>query len=823
MHEWGPAAGPVPARGPARPAVPPRPVPVPDPYSTPLPADLLGETHRGPGLWEALRNWKWLVLLLTLVGGGLGYLAFLKQDPVYVSRALLRVERDALPGAEDVTNEKRGVGDRAQELRSQAVLAEALLSENLAQRPEFADSQSAMGQIAKRMEVVRLPDSDILDITYFGESREEPQAVLSAVLDAYQQFLAAGFGGRVKEILEYIRTARTELAAELATLREEYRLMKEKSPLVRGENGMVSPHDAEMRRYGAERDALRVQIARNKSRIDSLTEARGVVGNEAALSLLVKDFQDQDGSEPPKDLQIRDELFPLIRMEQELIQRYGPRHPDVSRVRAQIKATEEHLKDYLGDAVPKTPTELLDLYVKKLELELGTLGAEAAALDRRFEEERALAAADGNEELRLNTLGKEIAEKEALFTGINGKLNELGLTPEDVQGFSVRLLERPGPAYESQAAMPLFAGAGAAAGFLLGFGIAFLLTSLDSRFVNAADIKAATGAAVLAHTPVISPKVKRKKRTGPPLAGADDFVTQEASPTLLAVHPENDPGGRYMEAMRRARAGLFFAGEGGDVQVVQVTSPSPEDGKSTTAANLAVAAADSGRRTLLMDCDLRRPVQHTLFGIDPEAPGVVEVMFGEVELDDALRDVGVDGLSVLPCGKPPANASELLDSGHFAEFVEMLRGKFDLILIDSPPVLAVADPLSIAPRADRVILAMRLDRKTRERVESVVNQLEAAGGTLAGTIVTGVEAAETEKGAYKYDSYAGYAYAAGKTDPYAQKKYASYRGQQYDRARTKRPRATSRGVVRPNVPAGPEEGERDRRAARESRQTVAAE
>ena len=132
----------------------------------------------------------------------------------------------------------------------------------------------------------------------------------------------------------------------------------------------------------------------------------------------------------------------------------------------------------------------------------------------------------------------------------------------------------------------------------------------------------------------------------------------------------------------------------------------------------------------------------------------------------------------------------------------MLRGKFDLILVDSPPVLAVSDPLTIAPRVDRVILAMRLDRKTRERVESVVNQLEAAGGTLAGTIVTGVEAAETEKGAYKYDSYAGYAYAAGKSDPYAQKKYDSYRGQQYDRARTKRPRATSRGVVRPNVPAG---------------------
>ena len=236
---------------------------MPDSFSTPLPADLLGEADSGPGLWEALRNWKWLVLLLTLVGGGLGYLAFLKQDPVYVSRALLRVERDAMPGADDLSSEKRGVGDRAQEIRSQTVLAEALLSENLAQRPEFADSRSAMGDIAKRLEIQRLPDSDILDITYSGESPEEPQAVLTAVVDAYQQFLTAGFGGRIKEALEIIRTARTELVADLAKLREEYARMKQNSPLVRGENGMVvSPHDAEMRRYGRERDELEVKIAR---------------------------------------------------------------------------------------------------------------------------------------------------------------------------------------------------------------------------------------------------------------------------------------------------------------------------------------------------------------------------------------------------------------------------------------------------------------------------------------------------------------------------------------------------------------------------------
>ena len=773
---------------------------MPNSLATPLPADLFGDggAQAGPGLWETFRRHKWLILLLTVVGGGLGYLAFMKQEPVYVSTARVRVERDAMPGTDEVDDAgDLGVGTRVQEVISQRVLLDAITAKNLAQRPEFADEKSAFGAIVDRLEVERLPDSDILELSYFGETEEEPQVVLSAVTDAYQKFLTAGFGSRVGTMLEYINQARGELDTELADLRETYREMREKSPLVRGENGMVSPHEAEMQRYGQERDALQVKIERNRARIDAIRTARERTGNDAALALLVEDFQNEDGTtRPSKELQIRDELFPLQQQEQELITRYGPRHPEVTAIRSRIKALETFLAEQLGDDdVPKSAAELLDLYVKKLELELETVGAEALALNERFEKERAAAAEDGNEELKLNTLGKRIEQKEAIFATINTKLNELNITPDDVKGFSVRMLAQPGPGSVSEAAMPLFAGAGAAAGFLLGFGIAFLLTALDRRFATVSDLREVTGAPVLAHTPVISPKVKRMKRDGATLEGADEFVTAAASPTLLAVHSRLDARGRYVEACRRIRAGLFFSSRGGDLKVVQVTSPSPEDGKSTTAANMAVVIADSGRRTLLLDCDFRRPTQHALFGIDGDAPGAVDVLTGEAELEDCLRDVGVDGLHVLPCGSKPGNASELLDSDHFADFLSVLREKFDFIIVDSPPVLAVSDPLTIAPRTDGVVMVMRLDGKTRDRVRSVVNQLERVGANVLGTVVTGVAAASTEDGAYKYDSYGGYAYACGAPEADQEKKYDRYRapGPEADRKRVKRPRATFRG------------------------------
>ena len=767
----------------------------------PLPADPFGESGAaaGPGLWDTFSRHKWLILLTTAVGGGLGYLAFLKQEPVYVSAAQVRVEQDAMPGDDDLQAGEIAVDTRAAEITSEAVLGPAITGNNLFQRPEFADEPSAMAAILDRLQVERVPETDILRLFYQGESPEEAQEVLDAVTKSYQSYLTSGFGERAKTVLEYIRQARGELDEDLKTMRDDYMRMKEDSPLVRGEDGMVSPHDAEMQRYGEQRNQLRVRIERNQARLKQIDEARRDGSNEAALALLVANYQAEDGSGAPStEVQIMDELFPLIQQERVLASRYGDRHRELFDLRQRIAALEDHLEEKLGgNYVPRTNGELLDLYVRKLRLDLGITAAELAELDNRFEEERKLAAADGSEELKLNTLDKQIAEKEALFHTINDQLNKLNLTPEDVKGFSVRILSPPGPGTVSEAAMPLFAGSGAAAGFLLGFGVAFLLVSFDKRFASVADLQEVTGAPVVAHTPVISGRAKKVRPTHRRLEGADEYVVAPPDPTMLTIHPEYDAGGRYVEACRRIRASLFFASRGNPLKVVQMTSPSPEDGKSTTAANLAVVIADSGRRTLLLDCDFRKPKQHTLFGIDPNAPGAADILSGGADLADCVREVGVDGLHVLPCGSIPGNASELLDADVFSDFLDMLQERYDFIVIDSPPVLAVADPLMIASRADGVLMSMRLDGKTRARVRSVVTQLERVGANLLGTVVTGVASGSTGEGPYKYDSYGGYAYACGKTEPEVEKKYERYRlaAGPADRVTTRRPKATIRATA----------------------------
>jgi polysaccharide biosynthesis transport protein len=144
------------------------------------------------------------------------------------------------------------------------------------------------------------------------------------------------------------------------------------------------------------------------------------------------------------------------------------------------------------------------------------------------------------------------------------------------------------------------------------------------------------------------------------------------------------------------RTALYFNTRGGGHKVVQVTSPNPGDGKTTLASNLAVAIANSGKRTLLVDADFRRPRVHKMFGIS-DSTGLSEVMNGTVELADAIQEPEIENLSILVCGKRPANPAELLTSSQFQQLIEVVREKYEFVIVDTPPILAVTDPLAVAP------------------------------------------------------------------------------------------------------------------------------
>ena len=193
---------------------------------------------------------------------------------------------------------------------------------------------------------------------------------------------------------------------------------------------------------------------------------------------------------------------------------------------------------------------------------------------------------------------------------------------------------------------------------------------------------------------------------------------------------------------------------------LMVTSANPGDGKTLLAANLAISIAQSGRKVLLLDGDLRRPRVHQLFGVNVEV-GVSSVVSGQVDPPEAVQQTAVENLSVVACGPLPVNPAELLTAPEFEQCLQYYREQFDFVIVDCPPLLAVADPCIIAPLVDGVILTVRIARDRRTQVLRSKELLEGVNANVLGVVVNGADT--VTEGGYGYGryGYGNYGYTSG--------------------------------------------------------------
>jgi capsular exopolysaccharide synthesis family protein len=267
----------------------------------------------------------------------------------------------------------------------------------------------------------------------------------------------------------------------------------------------------------------------------------------------------------------------------------------------------------------------------------------------------------------------------------------------------------------------------------------------DRTFRSPEEVRRTLRLPLLGHVPALpaAPKAKRSKKGS---------VANPASRIDHSVVTYHFPQSWEAESFRGLRTSVTFTRRGAAHQVLQVTSPNPGDGKTTITANLAVAMAQAGKRVLLVDCDLRNPRIHKLFGLENKT-GLADCLVGDAEPFDAIQSTEIEKLWVLPRGSLPSNPAELLASECFVQFLQTVRQQYDCVLLDSPPVLAVSDPCIIAPRADGVLLAIKTAKngivpaiRTREMLTSldaqligvVVNRCEGRPSDEYGRHVTGV-------------------------------------------------------------------------------------
>jgi capsular exopolysaccharide synthesis family protein len=272
-------------------------------------------------------------------------------------------------------------------------------------------------------------------------------------------------------------------------------------------------------------------------------------------------------------------------------------------------------------------------------------------------------------------------------------------------------------------------------GALLGAGLALLRDRLDGRMRSVEEIQTVIGLPILGVVPA--------------MAGRRTAVAR-----AMTVHL--DPRSVVAESYRTIRTALYFGTTGTRCKTVLITSPESGDGKTTSASNLAIAIAQTGRNVLLLDADFRKPTQHKNLDIK-DAVGLSSVLIGHESLDRAIQHTGVEGLDILPCGPIPANPSEILNSREFAELIDALAERYDHILFDSPPVNVVTDARILGAICDATIMVLRADKSTRKAGEHARNSLLAVGARVLGAIVND---APKRKG---YEVYGGQYYGTADT------------------------------------------------------------
>lgn len=213
-------------------------------------------------------------------------------------------------------------------------------------------------------------------------------------------------------------------------------------------------------------------------------------------------------------------------------------------------------------------------------------------------------------------------------------------------------------------------------------------------------------------------------------------MTDKSLEKIITIDQPRSP---ISEAYRTLRTSIDFAGLDRPIKTLLVTSASPGEGKSSTLANLAVVSAREGKRAILVDCDLRRPTLHTFFGL-PNTEGLTTCLVSPDGVSaPPLQETGVDNLWVLTSGPVPPNPLELLGSRRLEEMFAALADKADIILVDAPPIVAVADAAVLASKLDAVLLVVRADHAKRGYLERAKALLEKVNARVIGAALTNVQ------------------------------------------------------------------------------------
>lgn len=421
------------------------------------------------------------------------------------------------------------------------------------------------------------------------------------------------------------------------------------------------------------------------------------------------------------------------------LSKYGQNHPHIQELQQRIRVKQQWIQNFhLVRRQQLQAIRQAEFAPKILEVaqqKLARAEAHEAAVREEFEREKAKALQINGQLTELDMLKHEIDRLRSYYDVLVQRIAEIDLTKE--KGVRVALLGDPAqPRLPVWPRLSIVLLASGMLGLGSGCGLVYLLQVMDDRFRSPEEVRMLLQAPVLAMVRNMEP-------------------TEEKGIAAFRVY--SHPNCEEVEAYRTLRTALESSTE--NSQRVVVTSSEPGDGKTTSAGNLALAFAAAGKRTIIIDADMRRPGLSTALELRGQA-GLSTVLRDEGDLEPCIqaniqRQVA-ERLDVLPAGPKPANPAELLAGHRFSELVAWATSQYDQVLIDAPPILAVADAAIAAQFADGVVLVIRPDKNHRRKVVRAVENLTSLGCQLLGTVLNNLN--PEVDGSYGYGYGYGYGY-----------------------------------------------------------------
>jgi len=422
---------------------------------------------------------------------------------------------------------------------------------------------------------------------------------------------------------------------------------------------------------------------------------------------------------------IKGQLADLHRDEARLSETLGDKHPDMVKVRSQIRSTEDKLRNEMRSVVHAA------------EADYRTALSQEATLQANLEAVKQEAMGVNRKAIEYGVLRREVDSNQQIYKDLLTRTKQTGLETE-LKTTNIRVVEKaevprhpvsPQRARNYQLSVLL--------GLALGIGLVLIFEHFDNTLKTPEDVKDHLGLPFLGMVPDVGAR---------PVSGGGPRPAGGASPLIL-----KNPQSAVAESYRVLRTNLIFSSAENQGRALVVSSANPGEGKTTTVANLASSLALNGAKVLAVDADLRRPTMHQHFGIQ-KTPGLSDLIVGKCQASQAIQSTRFKGLQVLPCGYVPPNPAELLGSSQMRQVVEALRAHYEWVLIDTPPILAMADTPVLCPLVDGIVLVVGAEVSSRPTIQRAIDQLQSVGGKIVGVVLNKVN---LERNSYYYSQYYG--------------------------------------------------------------------